>query len=230
MSDTTRTTAGIRRVTAAAAAIFAVTIVLVQRDLTDDFDRHVLEALRSDADINDPVGPAWVEESATDITSLGGYPLLILFVLAALAVLSAHKHYSASLFLAGSVFSGSVLSTGLKLFFDRPRPDLVDHLDRTFTSSFPSAHAMVSAVVWFTMAAIVVRFSADHRMRCVVLGFALVVVLLVGVSRVYLGVHWPTDVIAGWSCGIAWAGGCWLAANYFSRARDPKVDLGRADL
>ena len=116
----------------------------------------------------------------------------------------------------------------LKLAFVRGRPDLVEHLDRTFTSSFPSAHAMVGMLAWLTLAAVLVRFVAHDRTRTLVVAGAVLLSVLIGASRVYLGVHWPSDVIAGWSAGLAWASGCWLAAHYLTRDPERIGRLGRS--
>ena len=121
-----------------------------------------------------------------------------------------------------------MLSTALKLVFVRGRPDLVEHLDRTFSSSFPSAHAMVSMLAWLTLAAVLVRFVAHDRTRTLVVAGAVVLSVLIGASRVYLGVHWPSDVLAGWSAGLAWASACWLAAHYLTH-RPRRMDrLGKS--
>ena len=138
----------------------------------------------------------------------------MLFAVCALAV--AGKR-AAIAFLLLAIASGSVLSTTLKLLFSRSRPDLVEQLDRTFTSSFPSAHAMVSMLAWLTLAAVLTRFVDSPRLRAFIVAAAAALSLLIGSSRVYLGVHWPSDVIAGWLAGLCWASVCWLAAHYLSR-------------
>ena len=111
------------------------------------------------------------------------------------------------------------LSTLLKLAFQRPRPDLVPHGAEVYTASFPSGHAMLSAVTYLTLAALLIQVQVQWRAKTYVLALAVLVTLLIGVSRVYLGVHWPTDVLAGWCIGAAWALLCWLAALALQRNR-----------
>ncbi|MEH6726040.1 MAG: phosphatase PAP2 family protein, partial [Hyphomicrobiales bacterium] len=112
----------------------------------------------------------------------------------------------------------------------RPRPDLVDHLDRTFTSSFPSAHAMVSMIAWLAFGMVAIRFISIRRLRIYVFWAAVIVALIIGGTRVYLGVHWPSDVVAGWAIGLAWASMCWLVADRFCRThivlREQNSDTG----
>ena len=208
------------------AGAFTVLALVVSRGLGDALDRRVLLALRG-AD-GAALGPDWFVESVADVTALGGYPVIGLSVAFALAALAVAGQRAAMGFLLAAIVGGSVLSTALKLAFVRGRPDLVEHLDRTFSSSFPSAHAMVSMLAWLTLAAVLARFVRGDRMRALILLGALLLSLLIGASRVYLGVHWPSDVLAGWSAGLAWASACWLAAHYLSR-RPRRIDrLGRS--
>ena len=115
-----------------------------------------------------------------------------------------------------AVAGGTVISEGLKVGFNRPRPDLVAHIVETTSMSFPSGHAMLSAVTYLTLGAMLARTQESARLRGYVLGAAILLTLLIGVSRVYLGVQWPTDVLAGWCLGAAWALGCWITAAWFT--------------
>lgn len=180
-------------------------------------DEMLLLALRTPADRNDPIGPAWVEEMARDFTALGGTAVLTLVILATLGYLLLADRHRAAALAAVAVAGGILLSTLLKIGFDRPRPDLVPHAAQVYTASFPSGHSMMAAVTWFTLAAILARVLATPVLKAYVLIVAAFVSLLVGVSRVYLGVHWPTDVLAGWSAGAAWAALCWLVAARLQR-------------
>jgi undecaprenyl-diphosphatase len=110
-----------------------------------------------------------------------------------------------------------LLSTLLKMGFDRPRPDLVPHGALVYTASFPSGHATLSAVVYLTLGALLARVQPRLVLKLYLLGLAILLTVMVGVSRVYLGVHWPTDVLAGWAVGAAWALLCWATALWLQR-------------
>ncbi|MBR9904520.1 MAG: phosphatase PAP2 family protein, partial [Gammaproteobacteria bacterium] len=108
-------------------------------------------------------------------------------------------------------------STVMKLGFDRPRPDLVPHEAMVYTASFPSGHSMMSAVTYLTLAALLIRVQPALRLKAYLLILAILLTLLVGISRVYLGVHWPTDVLAGWTAGASWAALCWIVMRWMQR-------------
>ena len=183
-------------------------------DLLEDgehrFDEAVLLALRQPGDAAQPIGPAWLGLVMRDMTALGGIPVLGLFALIAFGYLILARQGKAALLLLVSLPGGLALNTLLKQSFDRPRPALVAHLVDVQTLSFPSGHAMLSAVGYLTLGALLAGAAAQRRQQGYILGVAVLLVLLIGGSRVYLGVHWPTDVLAGWCLGAAWAMGCWL--------------------
>ena len=120
-------------------------------------------------------------------------------------------------FLLGAVAGGCVLSLGLKSLFDRPRPELVPHLMTAYFSSFPSGHSMMSAVVYGTLGSVLSTLVTRRRLKFYFLALAAIIAGMVGVSRVYLGVHYPTDVLAGWSAGLAWSTTCWLLGRSLKR-------------
>jgi undecaprenyl-diphosphatase len=184
---------------------------------TATFDRMILLALRQPQDLSDPIGPAWFEEMARDITALGGHAILTIVTLATLAYLVMVRKYHAAVLVAAAVGGGMLLSTALKLGFDRPRPDLVPHAARVYTGSFPSGHAMLSAVTYLTLGALLARVQPRRRLKAFLIGLAVVLTIIIGMSRVYLGVHWPSDVLAGWCVGAAWASLCWFVALQLQR-------------
>lgn len=178
------------------------------------FDEWAISALRRNDDPSKVVGPDWVAEVARDLTALGGVAVLTLLTLAVAGFLWLRNMYGAMWLVIVSTLGGLLASTLLKAFFDRPRPDVVPHLGMVFTSSFPSGHSMLSATVFLTLGALLGRFVNELRLKAYFLIVAIVLTVAVGVSRVYLGVHYPTDVLAGWAAGLAWALICWLTARF----------------
>lgn len=168
------------------------------------FDRSILLLFRDPADPDTVIGPAWMHEMVRDITALGSFSLLGLLVLGVCAYLYLAWMRSAAAFVLVSVLGGTLLSTVLKMGYNRPRPDLTT-MSEQFTASFPSGHAMLSAVTFLTLGALLARFAPTRRLQILSIGGALVLTLLVGLSRLYMGVHYPSDILAGWCLGSAWA-------------------------
>jgi undecaprenyl-diphosphatase len=178
--------------------------------LKERLDTDILLAFRSGSD---PIGPRWFEELARDITALGSLTVLILLVTASVVfLLMAHQHRDAWTMLAATVGGIAVMLT-LKALLARSRPDMLLHSVYVSTPSFPSGHTMMSTVTYLTLGAFLARELRSRALQMYVMLLALVVSVLVGLSRVYLGVHWPSDVLAGWSFGAAWALLCWTSAE-----------------
>lgn len=203
--------------TAAALWAFVELAEEVMEGETRAFDTAILLALRAPGDAADPLGPPWVEELARDVTGLGGLGVLTFLTLAAAGLLWLQRRRGTALYVLAAVGSGVTLSNAAKSFFDRPRPDLVPHGSIVYTASFPSGHSLMAAVVYLTLAALVARSFPERRLRAYVVALAILVTLAVGASRVYLGVHWPTDVLAGWAAGGAWALACAALAHALAR-------------
>lgn len=184
---------------------------------THRFDRSILLAMRNANDLNDPWGPRWIEEMARDVTGLGGIAVLGGLTLFVCGFLWLEGKRRAMVLTALAILSGIALSFALKGTFDRPRPDLVPHHSHVSTSSFPSGHSMMAAVTYLTLGSLLARFHASTLVKAYFLVVAVVITIGVGVSRVYVGVHWPTDVLAGWSVGTAWALLCWVLARALQR-------------
>jgi undecaprenyl-diphosphatase len=195
-------------------AALALTFGLVANEMrageTRAFDNAILMAMRDPANRADPLGPPRLEESVRDITSLGSFTVLTLITLGTAGFLALSRARRAALFLLASVGGGVLLMGVLKDLFARVRPDLVSHSVHELTRSFPSGHATLSAVTYLTISALVARVEPSRALKRYVLAVGIVLTLLVGTSRVYLGLHWPTDVLAGWCLGSAWAIMCWL--------------------
>ncbi len=184
---------------------------------TQAFDTRILRALRSRDDPSTPIGPAWLEQAMFDLTALGGPTVLGLVVAAVLGFLVLQTRYRTALFVAGTWISGELINFAMKHLFNRPRPTVVPHLREAFSTSFPSGHAMESAIVYLTLGAMLMRVAERRLTKWYCIGIAILLTALVGMSRVYLGVHYPTDVIGGWIVGFIWASVCWLAAERFER-------------
>jgi undecaprenyl-diphosphatase len=182
------------------AAFAAFTSEVLEGD-TAAFDRHILLAFRVPGRPDLPVGPRWLMESARDITALGGFTVLTLVSVAAVIVLFTLQRRRQAIGFAISVLIAQALSEAIKYVAARPRPELVTHLDLVYSSSFPSGHATMSPVVYLTLAGVLAAGLADRGQKLVLISCAACLVAAIGVSRVYLGVHWPTDVLGGWVLG-----------------------------
>ena len=181
------------------------------------FDRIVMLAFRDAADPSVPIGPPWLREAARDVTSLGGTVVLGLILLTVVGYLFLARKQAAAWLMLGTVLGGVALNTLLKYAFARPRPDLVAHAVQVLTPSFPSGHAAMSAITYLTLGALLARTQSSFRMRIYFMSVAAVLTVLVGLSRIYLGVHYPTDVLAGWCIGAAWAMACWVLMIWLQR-------------
>ena len=183
---------------------------------TNWFDSRVLLTLRSTADPATPLGPAWIQEAARDVTALGSTALLSIVTVAAVAYLLLIRRSSSALLVFAAVVGGQALSTILKEAFSRPRPDLVAHV-ASLSPSFPSGHAMLSAVTYLTIGALLASVHDSWQLKAFFLGLAIFATLAVGLTRVYLGAHYPTDVLAGWCLGAVWAAMCWMIFHWFQQ-------------
>jgi undecaprenyl-diphosphatase len=180
---------------------------------TAGFDRSLMMVFRNSTDPSILLGPAWVPEMVRDITALGSFAVLgiVLFAIVGYLVL-ANMRAAASLMLA-AVLGGAALNSLLKFNFARPRPDFIVPAAKVFTASFPSGHAVLSAITYLTIAALLARTTVSRPLRIYFVTVGIALTLLVGVSRVYLGVHYPSDILAGWCVGSAWALGCWAVMS-----------------
>ncbi|MFT3788053.1 MAG: phosphatase PAP2 family protein [Tepidisphaeraceae bacterium] len=181
---------------------------------TQRFDERVVRALRRPDNLSQPIGPKWLVEVGRDVTALGGMAVLTLVTMGVCGYLAVARRWRTMVFVILATTGGLLLSLWLKGLFDRERPSVVPHLDEVFTSSFPSGHAMLSSIVYLTHGTLLMRVVKPWRLRLYILSIALLLPLLIGLSRVYLGVHYPTDVLAGWTAGLAWGLGCWSVTQF----------------
>jgi undecaprenyl-diphosphatase len=200
----------------AALVFLAITSFVLDGD-TQKLDETIVEWFRRPGDPALPRGPSWQREAAIDITALGSFAVLLLLVLAVSGFLWLHKQHRLMWLLLVSTAGGFLMNAALKAVFARPRPNVVPHLREVFTPSFPSGHATLSAIVYLTIGVLLFEVVEGRKARLYCLLVAMAATGLVGFSRVYLGVHYPSDVLAGWATGIAWAAMCWLAVQYVER-------------
>lgn len=196
---------------------FALLAGEVARGDTKAFDEWLLTALRRPEDRAIPIGPRWLEGVALDLTALGSAAVLIAIVLAVLGQLAIERRRALLVETLVASVGGWFLAVAMKELFSRERPTIVPHLQYATSPSFPSGHSMLSAIVYLTLGAMLVRTTTDRALRAYYLGTAMLLTFVVGSTRVYLGVHYPTDVIGGWLVGSGWAATCTLVARLVDR-------------
>lgn len=211
----------------AALAVIA-TMVLAFIEIADEmtegeahaFDMWVLTSLHPDsANPADPIGPFWLDHAAVDLTSLGSVAVLTLIALAAAGFLILRRKWAEAGIIVVAGAGGLTLSQTLKSVFARERPPEIYRAAEILNESFPSGHAMLSAVMFLTLGAMLSQAATGRALRVYIMSIAIVLMLTVGLTRVYLGVHWATDVLAGWAAGAAWATLCWLAGRWLRQRR-----------
>jgi undecaprenyl-diphosphatase len=200
--------------------LLALAFLAFDRLMGGHFDQSLLLALREPSDRANPIGAPWFEEAVRDITALGSFAVLTLVTTVAVIFLVVSKKYAEAATLFFAAVLGQILSETIKAFIGRPRPDLVAHIVDTTSASFPSGHSMMSAAIFLTIGAMLARVQPSRRLKTYIHVVALLLTVMVGMSRVYLGVHWPTDVLAGWCFGALWAILCWSVVAWFTRSKD----------
>jgi undecaprenyl-diphosphatase len=218
--DTER--ADVRLLLSLLGVVFCIWAFVLMAGLVSDgrvqpLDERLMLGLRVDHEASRPRGPDWLPGAMRDVTALGSWPVLLIFVLAVAGALAARRQYHALGLLLAASAGGILLNDLLKGLFARPRPDLALRLTDVRSLSFPSGHAMQSAIIYLTLAAFLARFVQARALKVYFVAFAFLLSFLVGFSRVYLGVHYPSDVLAGWCAGLAWALVCWAVARRLQR-------------
>jgi undecaprenyl-diphosphatase len=183
----------------------------VEEGATARWDEALLRGLRHPDDPASLRGPRWLAEMVRDVTALGSVIVLTSATVGVTGFLALAGRRQTALFLMVAALGGALMASGLKMVVDRPRPNLVPHLSHVSSASFPSGHSMMAAVVYLTLGGIVMAVVEGRMLKMYVLAISVGLTVLVGASRVLLGVHYPSDVIAGWTIGLAWSEACWLA-------------------
>ncbi len=186
---------------------------------TQHFDNFILKSLRVPGDVSTPAFPGWVTDAMEDITSLGSGTVIVLVTLFVTGYLLLRRKYYWLAFVLIATIGGALLVWGLKEFIGRTRPTVVTHLLEEKSLSFPSGHSMMSAIVYLTQATLLSRIEDTRKARIYIISVALLLSFLIGISRIYIGVHYPTDVLAGWIAGISWALLCWYVSLFLERRR-----------
>ncbi len=190
-------------------ALFGLLVVELWQEIAEgdarQLDRDILLLFRQSENLDQVIGPSWLEQTLVDITTLGSATMLTLMTVGSAGLMAVRGTYRVSAILIGAIVSGSILVAIFKDFLERPRPDLVHHLVSETSMSFPSGHAANSAIAYLTIAVLFIRFERHLGTRLFVIAMAALIVLAIGISRVALGVHWPSDVLAGWLLGTGWA-------------------------
>jgi undecaprenyl-diphosphatase len=193
---------------------FVLVAGLVTHGRVQPLDERIMLGLRVDGDPSQPRGPEWLPGAMRDVTALGSAPVLLIFLLAVAGALAVRRQYRALALLLAASAGGILLNDALKGLFARPRPDLALRLTDVRSLSFPSGHAMQSAIIYLTLATFLARAVQARALKAYFVAFAFLLSFLVGFSRVYLGVHYPSDVLAGWCAGLAWALVCWTLERH----------------
>jgi undecaprenyl-diphosphatase len=196
---------------------FAAVADFVTERQVQNIDERLMQLLRVPGQPAQPIGPPWLKGVMRDLTALGSPALLTLFVAGVGGALLARRQYHAFVLMIVATLGARLLNMVLKDVFGRPRPDANLHLTEVRSLSFPSGHAMDSAVIYLILAALLMRLVQPRALKLYFLGFAVLMTFLAGFSRVYLGVYYPSDVLAGWVAGLAWAVLCWSVANHLQR-------------
>lgn len=176
---------------------------------TEAFDRRILLLFRTPGHPADPVGSRSFEEAMRDVTALGGFTFLTLVTIVAALAFAFHRRVRHAIVLVVTVLAAEVASEALKVVYSRPRPDLVPHGAYVYSGSFPSGHSLLAATTFLTIAVLISSMEPRRALKALVFIVAIMILLGVGVSRIYLGVHWPSDVLGGWALGAGFAMAAW---------------------
>jgi undecaprenyl-diphosphatase len=199
--------------------VLALVVAIVAYPRIQKFDERVLLWFRRPEDLSVPIGPEWVLGAAREITALGSATVLLILIFSVAGYLLLERRYGLMGLVLVSTFGGVLMTTLLKGFFSRPRPSVVPHLVPVSSLSFPSGHSLLSAVVYLTLGALLARDTTDRVTKTYLVVLSATITVMIGLSRMYVGVHYPTDVLGGWVAGTFWALCCGLIARELQRRR-----------
>ncbi len=199
--------------------IFAIIANQVEIGGTQKFDDWILTSLRKTNQLGKPIGPGWLQLVMRDITAMGGATVVTLITLIVSIFLLLKKKYFTLLLVILATVGGAILGLVLKEIFARQRPDIAFRLMKENSLSFPSGHSMMSAIVYLSLGALLARMEDERIIKVYIISVAMFLSLIIGLSRIYLGVHYPTDVLAGWVIGTVWASFCWFIVWYIESQR-----------
>ncbi|HEX8693987.1 MAG TPA: phosphatase PAP2 family protein [Longimicrobium sp.] len=219
----------------AAIGVFLIAAVVVILIAVFGFAELAMNVAEGETQAFDDSVLLWLDRHASpmltgialDVTALGAGTVVWTVVVIASFFLWHTRHRFSAVLLWVAMVGSALISSSLKAFFDRPRPDLFPwRAPYAGESSFPSGHSMTAMVAYFTLAYLIARLEPTRALKRFTFFVATVIILGVGLSRMYLGVHYPTDVIGGFFTGLAWASFCALsmeALRYFA-TRKPDVE------
>jgi|ERR1035438_65863 undecaprenyl-diphosphatase len=202
---------------------FILVAGFVSRGSTDHFDMQILKSFRYSDNLARPIGPEWLFEVMRDITSLGGSTIVSLITFFVIGYFILQKKYSMLFLVLAAVIGGAVIDLELKELFSRVRPQIIPNLIPEKSFGFPSGHSMMSTIIYLSLASLIARLQVRWRDKIYIISVAIFLSFMIGISRIYLGVHYPTDVLGGWSLGLVWAALCWFVAWYISETKTKEM-------
>lgn len=205
--------------------VFTILALQLGQPSLQNFDEAIVRNLRDADNPATPIGPGWFKELTRDFTALGGYGILSTITILITTFLHLERRQARAHFVVFAIVAGYSLSMILKAIIARPRPEIVPWLSHVHSSSFPSGHSMMSAVVYLSLGLMLSDLTSRRLVKTFVVVAPLTISAAVGFSRVYMGVHYPTDVVAGWWLGISWSLACWLAIRRWRAFREVRKVL-----
>lgn len=211
-------------IASAALAIFLhlATETVIEGE-TRAWDLRILQSLRVPGQPHQPIGPRALLEAARDLSALGSIAVLNLIALLIIGYTLVRRRFAAALMIVVALGGGMLVCQFLKFSYERARPPVIYREIEVVNTSFPSGHAMLSAVVYLTLAALLARIVRTRREKTYLVLSALLLTLIIGATRIFLGVHWTTDVLAGWTIGCGWACLCWLASFVWEQVTKQRI-------